>query len=435
MNTLSTLSSLLMSTALLLAGHGMQLTLLPLRAASLGHSDLQIAVGGSAYFAGFIAGCLLVPRIIARVGHIRSFAVLASAMGCTLLLLGLGNNWLLWAALRALLGIFICGLYTVIESWLNDQASTENRGQILSVYTFLVLIAMAGGQMLVNVAPVAEAAPFMIVCILVSLSIVPVGLTRRLAPAPIEATRSRIFFLFGRAPLAAVGAIASGAVSGSFWSLGAVFARRTFEDLSDATLFMAITILGGALSQYFFGFLSDRAGRNLTLVLLGCGGVLGSLAAVNAGGIALMGAGLLFGAFTLPMYAMALAAAADNSLRHEFVEVGTSILLLNAAGAVFAPMAMGQAMVHYGPAGLFLGCAGTCALATVIFLVLYWRKPRVDDVVPFTASTSAMAPTSFDLDPRAPEEMTNDLSPVAEAPSLADQDDEARTGDPEDRSG
>ena len=42
MPTLITLTSLLLSTTLLLVGHGMHLTLLPLRASAIGHGDTLV---------------------------------------------------------------------------------------------------------------------------------------------------------------------------------------------------------------------------------------------------------------------------------------------------------------------------------------------------------------------------------------------------------
>ena len=122
----------------------------------------------------------------------------------------------------------------------------------------------------------------------------------------------------------------------------------------------------------------------------------------------------------MPIYSMALATAADNSLRHEFVAVGTSVLLLNAAGGMFAPLLMGQLMALYGPGGLFWGCAAICAVATGFFVALLRRKPRVDDVMPFTVAATDMAPTSFDLDPRAPEEMSDDLAVAEELPAIVE---------------
>ncbi len=421
MASLLTLTSLLISVALLLVGHGMQLTLLPLRASVIGHTDLQIAIGGSAYFTGFILGCMVVPRLIARVGHIRSFAVLASAMSSTLLILSMTDNFWLWSGFRLSTGIFVCGLYTVIESWLNDQTTEANRGQVLSIYTFLVLISMAGGQQIIAVTEITDTAPFMLLAAIVSVSMIPVCMTRTLAPAPVESTRTRIRLLLSRSPTAVIGALCSGAVAGAFWSLGPLFARETLASVTETTLFMTVAILGGALCQYPFGWLSDRVGRRNVLLLLA------ALAAASSAAVALAPTSELtllaiffFGATTMPIYAMALASAADASLRHEFVEIGSTVLLLNAVGAVLAPLALGQLMHMGEPSWLFFGCAAVAGIASLAILVARGHQPSVDDVVPFSAAASDMAPTSFDLDPRAPEDAEGDIAPAPEAAAILD---------------
>ena len=76
MRSLRPLTSLLIATALLLAGHGLHLTLLPLRADQIGFSDTLIGLTASAYYLGFVTGCFFIPNIIAQVGHIRIFGAL-----------------------------------------------------------------------------------------------------------------------------------------------------------------------------------------------------------------------------------------------------------------------------------------------------------------------------------------------------------------------
>ena len=66
-----------------------------------------------------------------------------------------------------------------------------------------------------------------------ALAIIPVGLTRRLAPAPLGSTRIRFSLLYSRSRSAFAGALLSGLVVGGFWSLGAVFARSNSVDQSD----------------------------------------------------------------------------------------------------------------------------------------------------------------------------------------------------------
>ncbi len=425
MRALAALTSLLLSTALLLVGHGMQLTLLPLRATGVGLTDFQIGLSASAYFAGFVAGCLANPRIIARVGHIRSFAVLASLMICALLVVSISDQWLIWVLARFVIGVMICGLYTVIESWLNDHATSESRGQVLSVYTFLVLSSMAAGQLLLNVAPVEAAVPFVIAAIFMSLSIVPVGLTRSLAPAPIEATRVRFKLLYERSRPAFAGAVLSGLVVGSFWALGAVFATRTSASVADVTFFITTAIVGGALLQYPIGWLSDRIDRAVVLAVLCVLGAAASVAvALSTGAAWHLAAVFIFGALTMPLYAMALAIAADNSASDEFVLIGTSVLLLNALSAAVAPLALGQLMDSLGAPALFHAFAVMLIIGAG-YVALQRKNTSaapVAEQVPFAAAAPDMAPTSFDLDPRGPEDAVGTLQPADELPSLDDRE-------------
>lgn len=423
MRALATVTSLLLSTALLLVGHGMQLTLLPLRATGLGFSDFLVGLSASAYFAGFVLGCFANPYVIARVGHIRSFAVLAALLLCALLLISISTHWLLWILARFVIGLMICGLYTVIESWLNDQSTSENRGRLLSVYTFLVLVSMAAGQMLLNAAPIEAAVPFVLAAVFISLSIVPVGLTRSLAPAPIVATRARFTLLYRRSRVAFAGAVLSGLVVGSFWSLGAVFATRTGGSLSQVTVFITTAIVGGALLQYPIGWASDRLDRGYVMAgLCVLGAAVSAGVAMSSGESWHLAAVFGFGAMTMPLYALALAVAADYSSSDEFVMIGTSVLLLNALAAAAAPLGLGQLMDHFGAPALFWAFTAMLGLGGIYLALQSGRAAvlGVDQLVPFAAAGPEVAPTSFDLDPRGPENAAGELEPAAELPSVYD---------------
>ena len=104
MNTLRPVSSLLFTTAFLLAGHGLHMTFLPLRASELGLSQTLIGLSGSAYFAGFLTGALMIPPIIARVGHIRSFTALLAIFLSSFLFLSLVDEGIFWVLVRFVLG-------------------------------------------------------------------------------------------------------------------------------------------------------------------------------------------------------------------------------------------------------------------------------------------------------------------------------------------
>ena len=384
----------------------MQLTLVPLRASANGLSDFIIGVSASSYFLGFIVGCIAIPAAIARVGHIRIFAVLTALMTSAILGIDMLDDWQFLMLLRFITGVAISSLYTAIESWLNDQATAETRGRILSIYTFILLMSMALGQALINVGPVTTSTPFTLAAVFLVLAIVPVGLTSRLAPAPVPATRVSFSLLYQRSRSAFAGALLSGLVVGSFWSLGAIFARNNSESQSDVSWFISAAIIGGGVLQYPIGLLSDRIDRRKVLVLLCIGGALTSIAvALTVHQSWHLAAVFLFGAMVMPIYSISLATAADVAHGSEFVQIGTSILMLNAIGALFAPLGLGQLMSVLGPPALFWAFSVICMLF-MAYLLLQLRDTRlvaVSEQVPFTAAASEVAPASFDLDPRGPE--------------------------------
>lgn len=426
MKTLATVASLLLSTSLLLIGQGMQLTLVPLRASANGLSDFTIGLSASCYYLGFILGCLAVPAILAKVGHIRSFAVLTAVMTSAVLCMDMLDDWQFLLLLRFLTGVAISSLYTVIESWLNSQATVESRGRILAIYTFILLLSMALGQGLINVGPVESATPFTLAAVFLALAIVPVGLTSRLAPAPVEAARVGFSLLYRRSRSAFAGALLSGLVVGSFWSLGAVFARGNDASQSDISWFMGAAIFGGAVLQYPLGLLSDRIDRRKVMLLLCIGGAVTSAAvALSAGYAWNLYAVFFFGSMVMPLYAISLATAADVAKGSEFVEIGTSVLLLNAVGAVSAPLALGKLMGLLGPAALFWSFAVICLLF-MAYIALQLRTARavsISEQVPFSAAAPEVAPASFDLDPRGPELTPDETLPGA--PPAAVSPDEA----------
>src|SRR5690606_32869824 len=135
--------SLLLGVALLLAGNGLHVTLLPLRGSAEHFSALALGLIGSAYFAGFVVGCLLGPFVILRAGHIRAFAAMVAVAACVALAYALAPVPLAWGLFRALTGFCFAVLYLVIESWLNDQATNETRGLVMSAYIGVNFVALA----------------------------------------------------------------------------------------------------------------------------------------------------------------------------------------------------------------------------------------------------------------------------------------------------
>src|ERR1700722_15378006 len=149
---LFSIGAILLSTAFLLLGNGLIGTLTPLRAELDGFSGIAIGAMGSFYYLGFVVGCFAGPRLLARVGHIRTFAVAAALTAATVLLQPIFTAPAMWFADRAVFGSLAAIVYMAIESWLNDCATNETRGRILSAYVIVNLGGLTLGQWLLLAA-------------------------------------------------------------------------------------------------------------------------------------------------------------------------------------------------------------------------------------------------------------------------------------------
>ena len=130
-------TSLLLGVAFLLAGNGLQFTLLPLRGAAEGFDAFALGVIGSAYYLGFVAGCLLAPYAILSAGHIRAFTAMVALAITVALAYVLATDVYAWVFFRLVNGFCLAGIYLVIESWLNDRATNETRGLVMSAYVIV----------------------------------------------------------------------------------------------------------------------------------------------------------------------------------------------------------------------------------------------------------------------------------------------------------
>ena len=162
--------AILLSVALLIMGNGLQVMLLPIRGGLEGFSALEVGLLGSGYFLGFVVGCVLTPRLIMRAGHIRTFAALVSIASAAALGYPIGVESMVWIALRMVTGFCLAGLYLVVESWLNDQATNETRGALISIYVTVNFTVITLGQMLVTLFQPDSFVLFSIASVLVSLA-------------------------------------------------------------------------------------------------------------------------------------------------------------------------------------------------------------------------------------------------------------------------
>ena len=163
--------ALLLGMLLLLLGNGLQGTLLGIRGAIEGYDAATMSLVMSAYYVGFLLGSRRATPMIARVGHVRVFAALGSMISAAFILYAAAPIAWVWMAMRFVVGFCFAGVYVVAESWLNDAATNETRGQALSLYMIVQMVGIISAQFILNLADPAGYTLFVVMSVLVSVSL------------------------------------------------------------------------------------------------------------------------------------------------------------------------------------------------------------------------------------------------------------------------
>lgn len=348
---------LLVAVILLMAGSGPLGTILGIRMNEAEVATPIIGLVMAAYFGGLTVGSLQTFRIVTRIGHIRAFAAFTAIVTASTLAYPIHLDPIPWAVLRFVQGFCMAGLFVCIESWLNDSATTENRGSILASYMSCMYLAQSAGQFMIGVPDETGFLLFIMMGVVLSLAAVPVAMTRMAPPLLPDIASLSFKRLYEASPLGIFGCISSGLVIGAIYALAPVYASGIGFDLSQTALFMSAIIFGGVILQWPVGRLSDLIDRRLVIVGVIIAGALTSVAMIAApagGEIALLILGAIFGGIAFVLYPLCVAHTNDHLEREERIAASGGLVLTYSAGATVGPLLAAGVMNLAGPAGLFL---------------------------------------------------------------------------------
>lgn len=376
--------ALLAGVALLLAGNGLQATLVGVRAGLEGMSDRTIGLIMSAYFAGFAVGSMLAPRLIETVGHIRTYAALASIASAVSLLFVIFVSPPVWIGLRALHGASYAGLVIVVETWLNGATERHQRGRILAIYMVVFYAGWAASQPMLLLAPPGGFILFCLVSVCLSLALVPVTISRAGVPGVVSATRPTLAQLYRVSPFAVIGSALTGAAASAFFGMGPTVAQTL--GLSDAGIagFIGVMLLGALALQWPFGWLSDRLDRRLVALGAAAGAVAVAARLAHVGPDApvsiLLALSFVLGGTLMPVYSLCVAHANDQIERNDLIAVASGLILVYGVGSVVGPFAASLLMGWMGPGGLFVfvGAMGALFLLTGLWRLLVAPTPDME---------------------------------------------------------
>lgn len=381
MSGFSQLIPLLTAAGILLAGNGIQGTLITLRANVEGFDATLIGLIGTAYFAGFALSCLATPHLIRRVGHIRVFAALAAVASAATLMLVLIVDSTVWMAMRFATGFCFAGLFTVMESWLAASSTNTDRGRILSVYRLIDLTANAGAQFLLPAFGVLGFELFAIIAMLFAVSLVPISLGDRSSPKPPEAFSFDLRAVWRISPLACAGCLTLGLTNSAFRLIGPLYADAMGLDTAGVALFLSAGIVGGAALQFPLGYLSDRFDRRWMIIFATFGAMVAGLLLSNVepgSQLLIYGGSFVFGAFALPLYSLSIAHANDQAEPGQYVLVAAGMIFFFAMGATFGPLIASFVLNNFGAPAFF---TYTSTVHGALILVTFARMAIRPDVV------------------------------------------------------
>jgi len=343
--------ALFLGIFLLMIGNGMQGTLLGLRGSIEGFSAVEMSYVMSAYFLGFLGGSRIAPVLIRRVGHIRVFAALASFISAVLILYPTITDPIAWGLLRVIFGFCFSGVYVTAESWLNNSATNETRGQSLSVYTIVMMGGIVASQYVILLGDASGFVMFILPSVLVSVAIAPMLLSATPTPAYERAKPMSLLAAFRFSPLSAVGTFFAGAVFAAQFGMTAVYGTEAGLTTPQIAVFVSVFYIGGLLFQFPVGWIADRTDRRLLILVLAfCGGLsaIGALVFSDVFPVLLV-TSFLIGGFSNPLYPLLIAYMNDYLETDDMAAGSGALLFLNGLGAVLGPVLAGYMMDIIGP--------------------------------------------------------------------------------------
>jgi MFS family permease len=375
-NPFATTWPLLLGMGILMLGAGLQSTLLGVRATI---EEFPAPVTGaimSCYYVGYLAGTLLAPQFLRRVGHVRVFATLAALASVAVLVHGAWVHPLPWAVMRLLSGVCFAGIYVVAESWLNHRASRTNRGALLAIYMLVLYVGLGSAQFLLVLSSPQSTAPFMLISALISLAMVPIVASAQQTPEPAVPQSVRYRDLYRDTPLGVVAVAISGMISSIIFSMGPVYARLSGAATQGVAEFMAVTIFAAVLTQYPVGRLSDRMDRR-SVIAAAC--TLATLVAVSVVTFAPLPRALflllaaLFSGAALTLYSLSVSHVNDKLEPAQMIAASSALLRINGTAAALGPVLAGSLIGAFGPRAYFATLATLTGALTVYDL---WRKAQ-----------------------------------------------------------
>ncbi|MEZ8718581.1 MFS transporter [Vibrio splendidus] len=346
---------------------GYLMSSLPLMLSEYGLDSNLSSWLASAFYAGLLAGTLLIERAIARVGHKDAFVIALSVFIATILVLPLAPHQSVWLLARFVAGVSVAGIFVIVESWLMSGEESQ-RAKRLGVYMCSLYGGSAVGQLGIGYLGITGGVPFIAMFTLLFGAIIVLMYGQATAPQIHDAQSLSLKQISKLSHSALIGCIVSGLTLGSIYGLMPVeLAQRNIAH-QDIGGLMALVIMGGMAVQPMVTWLSHHIGQVLLMALFCLLGVASiGVLTINHDFYVLGMSLFVLSMATFALYPIAINLGCRNLDPSYLVSVTQVMLLCYSIGSVAGPLVADSFMDSQ--AGLFTYLFASL-LATTIYMLI-----------------------------------------------------------------
>ncbi|AIP36034.1 major Facilitator Superfamily protein [Paraburkholderia xenovorans LB400] len=335
---------------------GIGFMVLPVWLAHRGLDAPRAGLFSAAQWTGMLAGLLIAPWLMARIGAKRTVSLgLLATLAAFATMSAL--SWPLWLVPGLLTGLGIGLRWIANETWLYSLVPAESGGRVVGVHEALIATAGVIGPALAVWCDVDGHITFAAGAAFTFAAALPLWLTaadgeRPALAEPPPARRKAAAQRLPVAPLVSLGMVvvaAGGLGDGALYGLFPLFADAHGLDATQTATLLTLFGVGGMALQFPVGWLADRSGLAAAVIVCAalstlaiCGFALAVPASWLAAASALWLGGMNSSFITLGMYA---AACSDKAALTRNMRL---VSLTFTASSIVGPLVAGFAMKARG---------------------------------------------------------------------------------------
>ena len=323
------------------------------------------------YSIGLVIGSYQGKKVIARVGHIRTFAGFGAIAISAAIIHSLTQSVVIYALLRIVSGLSAAVMLIVIESWFNTLSQNANRSRLMALHQIVFYFAMGTGQLLINLVPDDFSATFLIAALLSCCAIIPITLIRIENPVVTLNIPVKLSDLIRIAPCGIVGAVCAGNAIGTVFNLAPIYAKNMQISTLDISIFMSAIIFSGVSLQRTIGKLADKYSRErilIVLLIITAGAAQLLLFLNTVAPLAILG--IILGAPIACLYPVSVAATYAHLSDDKAVASSSALMLAYAIGGVSGPIIASFSMTLFSNNALFMYLSIYCIAGAFICFVI-----------------------------------------------------------------